>query len=85
MMTDYVIESLPRLALRLRSSQQDCSGGYSAVIIRLALKLLLKHMCVLVLRARLSRGERESGQIPIRLWYCILSSRASNEVGVNIN
>ena len=40
MMTDYVIESLPRL----RSSQQDCSGGYGAVIIRLALRLLLKHM-----------------------------------------
>ena len=28
---------------------------------------------------------RESGQIPIRLWYCILSSSASNEVVVNIN
>ena len=39
----------------------------------------------IVLRARFSRGERESGQIPIRLLYCILSSRASNEVGMNIS
>ena len=29
--------------------------------------------------------QEESGQIPIRVWYCILSSSASNEVGVNIN
>ena len=33
----------------------------------------------------LSLGRRESGQIPIRLLYCILSSRATDEVGVNIN
>ena len=33
----------------------------------------------------LSLGRRESGQIPIRLLYCILSSRVPNEVGVNIN
>ena len=33
----------------------------------------------------LSLGRRESGQIPIRLLYWILSSRATNEVGVNIN
>ena len=38
-----------------------------------------------VSQPRLSRGKRESGQIPIRLLYCILSSRAPNEVGVNIN
>ena len=30
-------------------------------------------------------GRRESGQIPIRLLYCILSSRVPNEVDVNIN
>ena len=28
-------------------------------------------------------GRRKSGQIPIRLWCCILSSRVLNEVGVN--
>ena len=39
----------------------------------------------LVLQARLSRGRRESGQVPIRLLCCILSSRAPNEVGVNMN
>ena len=38
-----------------------------------------------VSQARLSLGRRESGQIPIWLLYCILSSRAPNEVGVNIN
>ena len=32
-----------------------------------------------------SQAGRESGQIPVRLLYCILSSRAVNEVGVNIN
>ena len=41
-------------------------------------------MAVVVSRARLSRGERESGQIPIRLWCCILSSSVLNEVGVNM-
>ena len=40
---------------------------------------------VLVSQARLSLRRRESGQIPIRLLYCILSSRAPNEVGVSIN
>ena len=30
-------------------------------------------------------GGESSGHIPIRLLYCILSSRAPNEVGVNIN
>ena len=40
---------------------------------------------VIVSQPRLSCGNRESGQIPIRLLYCILSSRAPNEVGVNIN
>ena len=39
----------------------------------------------IVSQPRLSRGKREFGQIPIRLLYCILSSSASNEVGVNIN
>ena len=39
----------------------------------------------LVLQARLSLGRRECGQIPIRLLYCILSSRVPNEVGVSIN
>ena len=29
-------------------------------------------------------GRRESGQIPIRIWCCILSSRILNEVGVNM-
>ena len=38
-----------------------------------------------VSQARLSLWRRESGQIPIRLLCCILSSRAPNEVGVNIN
>ena len=38
-----------------------------------------------VSQPRLSRGKRESGQILIRLLYCILSSRVPNEVGVNIN
>ena len=42
-------------------------------------------VALLVSQARLSLGRRESGQIPIRLLYCILSSRAPNEVGVNIN
>ena len=37
------------------------------------------------LQARLSLGRRESGQIPIRFLYCILSSRAPNKVSVNIN
>ena len=36
-----------------------------------------------VSRARLLRG-RESGQIPIRLWCCILSSSVLNKVGVNM-
>ena len=40
---------------------------------------------VLVSQARLSLRSRESGQIPIRLLYCIVSSSISNEVGVNIN
>ena len=39
---------------------------------------------VLVSRARLSYAGRESGQIPIRLWCCILSSSVLNEVGVNM-
>ena len=39
----------------------------------------------LVSQARLSLRRRKSGQIPIRLLYCVLSSSASNEVGVNIN
>ena len=39
----------------------------------------------IVSQARLSLRRRESGQIPIRLLYCILSSRAPDEVGVNIN
>ena len=39
----------------------------------------------LISQARLSCAGRESGQIPIRLWCSILSSRAPNEVGVNIN
>ena len=38
-----------------------------------------------VSQARLSLGTRESGQIPIRLLYYMLSSRASDKVGVNIN
>ena len=38
----------------------------------------------LVSRARLSYAGRESGQIPIRLWCCILSSSVLNEVGVNM-
>ena len=38
----------------------------------------------LVSRARLSYAGRESGQTPIRLWCCILSSRVLNEVGVNM-
>ena len=38
-----------------------------------------------VSQARLSLGRRESGQIPIRLLYCILSNRVPNEVSVNIN
>ena len=43
------------------------------------------HNPCLVSRARLSYTGRESGQIPIRLWCCILSSRAPKEVGVNMN
>ena len=35
-------------------------------------------------RARLSYAGRESGQTPIRLWCCILSSSVLNEVGVNM-
>ena len=39
----------------------------------------------IVSQARLSHREgRESGQVPIRLLYCILSSRVPNDVGVNI-
>ena len=38
----------------------------------------------LVSRARLSYAGRESGQTPIRLWCCILSSSVLNEVGVNM-
>ena len=42
-------------------------------------------LSTLVSQPRLSRGKRDSGQIPIRHLYCILSSRVPNEVGVNIN
>ena len=48
-------------------------------------ELLAKISLARVSLARLSLGRRESGQILIRLLYGILSSRASNEVGVNIN
>jgi len=43
------------------------------------------HGIKVVSQARLSLGRRESGQIPIRLLCCTLSSKAPNEVGVNIN
>ena len=37
----------------------------------------------LVTQAGVSRGERESGQIPIRLLCCLVSSRAPSEVVVS--
>ena len=39
----------------------------------------------LVSQARLSLGEGKSGQIHVWFLYCILSSRAPDEVGMNIN
>ena len=39
---------------------------------------------VVASRARLSYMGRESGQIPTRLWCCILSSSVLNKVGVNM-
>ena len=44
----------------------------------------VKRMYALVSRTRLSYTGRESGQIPIRLWCCILSSSVLNKVGVNM-
>ena len=46
------------------------------------LLLFLLQVLSVVSQARLSLGRRESCQIPIRLLYCVLSSRVPNEVGV---
>ena len=46
---------------------------------------IISHCRRVLSQARLSCGKRESGQVPIRLLCCILSSRAPNEVSVNIN
>ena len=49
----------------------------------LTMKVLLPKAFI-VSRARLSYAGRESGQTPIGLWRCILSSSVLNEVGVNM-
>ena len=55
------------------------------MVSELLAKILLARVSLAASRRPDSLGRRESGQILIRLLYCILSSRAPNEVGVNIN
>ena len=75
----------------LCTEKQVCASKYISPLMPPAAIHTVRTLCLFLVPkdetslAGQTLTQEESGQIPIRLWYCILSSSASNEVGVNIN